>query len=1507
MTMLKLFTKFLTCMMVVVLWTAGSQAQLAIKYNFAVSSGTYTSISGTGTSVAVAGDDVAVNITGLPGFTVNGVSYTNARMGSNGWIILYNTTAPTLTGNYTPLSTASGGGTSTVVIAPFGRDLDRNNFSGTAWRQQIGNELIFEWKDYNRFGITGDKLNFQVRLNTSTGAISFVYGLFTAGTSTSYPQIGFKTTGTTASNWSTDINNLMLDVTGSPNSCNWSDVVTGNANSSTVYLNSANSGVSPSSGLTYTWTPQSNPDPVRAFAAVSGITGSSATLSWTAPTGATQYNVRYRQVGSCAWTNFAGNPVSSATATLTGLSAGTYYQYQVQAKASGGDESIWSHIPDAAGSGSGYIATGSFQTTISCYPPTALTSTNITTTTADISWTAPGSPPSSGYQWEVRSSGVGGSGPTGLAASGSTGVGDTDDNVTGLTANTNYTLWVRSNCGSGDYSTWAGPASFTTQALTTPPWSEGFPSATLPAGWALSSYSGPSNSVTALSGTTTYYLYKNLYSSATTGSFTTINVGTLAGTENLSFTYKLANFSSPYGPPAIGSGNFVVAISTDFGATYTDIATESNNGVAGWQAKTYSLAGYAGQTVKVRITGNWTSGDYYLGFDDFKIETPPSCNPPSALTSSNITATTADISWTPPSPAPSNGYEYYYSTSNTPPGGSGTPTAGTSVSLLSLTSNTTYYFWVRSDCGGSGYSTWAGPASFKTACSPGSIPFTEGFESGYTDQTAVGGCWTQQSMAGAEVWTANSSLTSYNRTPRTGSFNAYLRWGNTDWLFYPLTLTGGTTYKFSVYARQDGSTSSDADITLAYGSTASDAGMTNVVVSAQGIVNGNYQEVTGNFTPASSGTYYIGIKGYINSSPFYISLDDISVIVAPTDAVDWCNLQHPPTGNITAGQNLTVYTQGYEPGVTPGTGAGSGISAWIGYSSSDTDPSGGGWTWVSATFNVEVGNNDEFKADIGSNLAPGTYYYASRWQLNGGPYKYGGYSSGGGGFWNGTTYVNGMLTINPLSNDECTGAIDVPVTPEVASQPVAGTILGATPSSGSFGSGCNIYSDNKDIWYKVTVPASGNVTIETFVTGGTSDSDNDYSFQVYSGSCGSLTYINCSEDANLYGTPASYMPALALTGQTPGATLYIRLRKSSSSSQTSFTIAAYDPTLTVPLATSDCSQGSVDVTVANGNGYRFVPLFDNSGNLIAELFAHGQDLGTVNASVYRNTTPPVRQDAAGVYYLDRDFTIKVTNQPSSNVDFYLWFTDAEFSALQTADPSITGIGDLKATKNASRCGKEPETGGTLLTNYDDVDRLADNAHAVAFSANSFSTFYLHGGSNPLPVNLIDFTARATKEGMVELNWIVAEEKGMKEYVVERSTDGRNFIAIGTVSAAQKTDYALTDNRPVSAVNYYRLKMVDRDGAFKYSEVRQVVFSNGRLLSLYPNPTSGHVYVSGLEGVKDAAYVNIYNEMGMSIYSGKIGGDQLASGGIDMSKYAPGAYMIRVISDEANTTMRFVKE
>ena len=200
------------------------QAQLAINYPLSVSNGTYTSISATGTNIAaMAADNNQQNLTGLPGFTVNGVTYTNARVSSNGWIVLYDATAPTSTTESGILAASVSNGP--VVIAPMNADL--NSKTGSAFYYEvIGNEIVFEWKSYTRYSYT-DELNFQVRLNTLNGSISFVYGTCTPSNKTSYFNVGWKTNGATASNWATDINNLLLDVTGSPSSCNWADAVTG--------------------------------------------------------------------------------------------------------------------------------------------------------------------------------------------------------------------------------------------------------------------------------------------------------------------------------------------------------------------------------------------------------------------------------------------------------------------------------------------------------------------------------------------------------------------------------------------------------------------------------------------------------------------------------------------------------------------------------------------------------------------------------------------------------------------------------------------------------------------------------------------------------------------------------------------------------------------------------------------------------------------------------------------------------------------------------------------------------------------------------------------------------------------------------------------------------------------------------------------------------------------------------------------------------------------------------
>lgn len=114
---------------------------------------------------------------------------------------------------------------------------------------------------------------------------------------------------------------------------------------------------------------------------------------------------------------------------------------------------------------------------------------------------------------------------------------------------------------------------------------------------------------------------------------------------------------------------------------------------------------------------------------DYKliVLTPLPCSGnPSAITVSAVGATTATVSWTAASPAPTSGYQYYLSTSNTAPIAATAPTGSTAagvttVNLTGLTGDTKYYFWVRSNCGavnGQGY--WIGPVSFQTLCAPGS-------------------------------------------------------------------------------------------------------------------------------------------------------------------------------------------------------------------------------------------------------------------------------------------------------------------------------------------------------------------------------------------------------------------------------------------------------------------------------------------------------------------------------------------------------------------------------------------------------------------------------------------------------------------------------------------------------------------------------------------------------------------------------------------------------------------
>jgi len=119
-------------------------------------------------------------------------------------------------------------------------------------------------------------------------------------------------------------------------------------------------------------------------------------------------------------------------------------------------------------------------------------------------------------------------------------------------------------------------------------------------------------------------------------------------------------------------------------------------------------SGNLAKTVKgVTVTKTGTGG--IPNIFAFSADAYNACPTPSNVTATT-TATGATLSWTAPSSAPSSGYQYYYSTSPTAPTATTTPTgsvtSGTSVTLNSLVTGQTYYFWVRSNCGGSSQSFW---------------------------------------------------------------------------------------------------------------------------------------------------------------------------------------------------------------------------------------------------------------------------------------------------------------------------------------------------------------------------------------------------------------------------------------------------------------------------------------------------------------------------------------------------------------------------------------------------------------------------------------------------------------------------------------------------------------------------------------------------------------------------------------------------------------------------------
>jgi hypothetical protein len=154
-------------------------------------------------------------------------------------------------------------------------------------------------------------------------------------------------------------------------------------------------------------------------------------------------------------------------------------------------------------------------------------------------------------------------------------------------------------------------------------------------------------------------------------------------------------------------------------STFYPRQVSSASATGEWAKKTITLPAGAGTIATLYVAFKFHSEyGYNMYMDNVVIKPTPSCSEPTLLVYSSVATTTATISWTASSSSPSGGYDYYLSTSSTTPTGSSTPTGSVgsgvvTTNLSSLIGSTLYYYWVRSNCGSSTYSTWVG-SSFTT-------------------------------------------------------------------------------------------------------------------------------------------------------------------------------------------------------------------------------------------------------------------------------------------------------------------------------------------------------------------------------------------------------------------------------------------------------------------------------------------------------------------------------------------------------------------------------------------------------------------------------------------------------------------------------------------------------------------------------------------------------------------------------------------------------------------------
>lgn len=194
----------------------------------------------------------------------------------------------------------------------------------------------------------------------------------------------------------------------------------------------------------------------------------------------------------------------------------------------------------------------------------------------------------------------------------------------------------------------------------------------------------------------------------------------------------------------------------------------------------------------------------------------------------------------------------------------------------------------------------------------------------------------------------------------------------------------------------------------------------------------------------------------------------------------------------------------------------------------------------------------------------------------------------------------------------------------------------------------------------------------------------------------------------------------------------------------------------------------------------------------------------------------------------------------------------------------------------------------------------------------FNGFSIEEAPVVLPIQLLSFKT-LLKGNTIDISWSTANEVNSKNFIVERSVDGINFLPVAFVDAAGNSSvtkkYAVTDTRPAAGKNYYRLKQTDINGLFSWSPVSYIFYKdlkNAQLL-IYPNPVKDRLQIN-MQYDQHLYAAVITNSVGERIYNGsgsvaKIN-DEING---NLAKIKSGIYFINLYNNEMNYQGKFFKD